>query len=181
MKGKSLYLPFGHAFEGVDSENELQTTTKIHFEYESCCGRHLAKMRRRAPLTSGKSMVRQIVLFTWRKYGISTNSTWRSSWWKNFHCTCCTCKSTAKEKILNMSTKTYWISKCVVLFSARFCPWKSKHIHQFIMEASNLEESDLKGMEVCSFGGTEMALPIDLIEQVNHGLARNNAKLSRFM
>ena len=54
MKGKSLYLPFGHAFEGVDSENELQTTTKIHFEYESCCGRHLAKMRRRAPLTSGK-------------------------------------------------------------------------------------------------------------------------------
>lgn len=33
------------------------------------------------------------------------------------------------------------------------------------MEASNLEESDLKGMEVCSFGGTEMALPIDLIEQ----------------
>ena len=64
MKGKSLYLPFGHAFEGVDSENELQTTTKIHFEYESCCGRHLAKMRRRAPLTSGKSMVGQIVLFT---------------------------------------------------------------------------------------------------------------------
>lgn len=80
MKGKSLYLPFGHAFEGVDSENELQTTTKIHFEYESCCGRHLAKMRRRASLTSGKSKVRQIVLFTWRKYGISTNSTWRSSW-----------------------------------------------------------------------------------------------------
>lgn len=101
--------------------------------------------------------------------------------WKNFHCTCCTCKSTAKEKILNMSTKTYWISKCVVLFSARFCPWKSKHIHRFIMEASNLEESDLKGMEVCSFGGTEMALPIDLIEQVNHGLVRYNAKLSRFM
>ena len=64
MKGKSLYLPFGHAFEGVDSENELQTTTKIHSEYESCCGRHLAKMRRRASLTSGKSMVRQIVLFT---------------------------------------------------------------------------------------------------------------------
>lgn len=49
------------------------------------------------------------------------------------------------------------------------------------MEASNLEESDLKGMEVCSFGGTEMALPIDLIEQVNHGLARYNAKLSIFM
>lgn len=49
------------------------------------------------------------------------------------------------------------------------------------MEASNLEESDLKGMEVCSFGGTEMALPIDLIEQVNHGLARNDAKFSRFM
>lgn len=48
------------------------------------------------------------------------------------------------------------------------------------MEASNLEESDLKGMEVCSFGGTEMALPIDLIEQVNHGLARNNAKFGRF-
>lgn len=45
------------------------------------------------------------------------------------------------------------------------------------MEASNLEESDLKGMEVCSFGGTEMALPIDLIEQVNHGLARYNAYL----
>ena len=64
MKGKSLYLPFGHAFEGVDSENELQTTIKIHFEYESCCGRHLAKMRRQALLTSGKSMVRQIVLFT---------------------------------------------------------------------------------------------------------------------
>lgn len=49
------------------------------------------------------------------------------------------------------------------------------------MEASNLEESDLKGMEVCSFGGTEMALPIDLIEQVNHGLARNNAKFGRFL
>lgn len=65
MKGKSLYLPFGHAFEGVDSENELQTTTKIHFEYENRCGRHLAKMTRRALLTSGKSMVRQIiVLFT---------------------------------------------------------------------------------------------------------------------
>ena len=80
MKGKSLYLPFGHAFEGVGSENELQTTTKIHFEYESRCGRHLAKMRRRALLTSGKSMVRQIVLFTWRMYEISTNSTWRSSW-----------------------------------------------------------------------------------------------------
>ena len=32
MRGKSLYLPFGHAFEGVDSDNELQTTTKIHFE-----------------------------------------------------------------------------------------------------------------------------------------------------
>ena len=64
MKGKSLYLPFGHAFEGVDSENELQITTKIHFEYESCCGRHLAKMRQQALLTSGKSMVRQIVLFT---------------------------------------------------------------------------------------------------------------------
>lgn len=35
----------------------------------------------------------------------------------------------------------------------------------FSMEASNLEESDLKGMEVCNFGGTEMALPLDLIEQ----------------
>lgn len=35
------------------------------------------------------------------------------------------------------------------------------------MEAANLEESDLKGMEVCNFGGTELALPIDLIEQVN--------------
>lgn len=33
------------------------------------------------------------------------------------------------------------------------------------MEAANLEESDLKGMEVCNFGGTELALPIDLIEQ----------------
>lgn len=79
MKGKSRYLPFGHAFEGDDSENELQTTTKIQFEYDSC-GRHLAKMRRRALLTSGKSMVRQIVSFTWVEYGISTNSTWRSSW-----------------------------------------------------------------------------------------------------
>lgn len=79
MKGKSPYLPFGHAFEGVHGENELQTTTRIHFKYDSC-GRHLAKMRRRALLSSGKSMVRQIVLFTWRTYGISTNSIWRSSW-----------------------------------------------------------------------------------------------------
>ena len=79
MKGKSLYLPFGHAFDGVDSENELQTTTKIHFEFESC-GRHLVKMRRRALLTSGKSMARQIVMFTLRGYvWKSTNSTWRSS------------------------------------------------------------------------------------------------------
>lgn len=68
MKGKSLYLPFGHAFDGVDSENELQTTTKTHFEFESC-GRHLVKMRRRDLLTSGKSMARQIVMFTLRMYG----------------------------------------------------------------------------------------------------------------
>ena len=33
------------------------------------------------------------------------------------------------------------------------------------MEAS-LEEGDLKGMEVCNFGGTEVALPLVLIEQV---------------
>ncbi|XP_068687328.1 nuclear factor related to kappa-B-binding protein-like [Montipora foliosa] len=33
------------------------------------------------------------------------------------------------------------------------------------MDPSNLEESDLTGMEVCNFGGTEIALPIDLIEQ----------------
>ena len=35
------------------------------------------------------------------------------------------------------------------------------------MDPANLEESDLKGMEVCNLGGTEMALPLDLIEQVN--------------
>ena len=35
------------------------------------------------------------------------------------------------------------------------------------MDPVNLEESDLKGMEVCNFAGTELALPIDLIEQVN--------------
>lgn len=34
------------------------------------------------------------------------------------------------------------------------------------MEASSLEESDLKGMEVCNFRGTEIALPLELIEQV---------------
>lgn len=33
------------------------------------------------------------------------------------------------------------------------------------MEASSLEESDLKGMEVCNFSGTEVALPLELIEQ----------------
>lgn len=33
------------------------------------------------------------------------------------------------------------------------------------MDPVNLEESDLKGMEVCNFAGTELALPIDLIEQ----------------
>lgn len=33
------------------------------------------------------------------------------------------------------------------------------------MEATSLEESDLKGMEVCNFGGTEIALPLELIEQ----------------
>ncbi|XP_078379706.1 nuclear factor related to kappa-B-binding protein-like isoform X2 [Oculina patagonica] len=33
------------------------------------------------------------------------------------------------------------------------------------MEASSLEESDLKGMEVCNFRGTEIALPLELIEQ----------------
>ena len=42
----------------------------------------------------------------------------------------------------------------------------------FSMEASNLEESDLKGMEVCNFGGTEMALPLDLIEQVNQSYCK---------
>lgn len=36
------------------------------------------------------------------------------------------------------------------------------------MDPANLEESDLKGMEVCNLGGTEMALPLDLIEQVNN-------------
>ena len=36
------------------------------------------------------------------------------------------------------------------------------------MDPSNLEESDLTGLEVCNFGGTEIALPIDLIEQVKH-------------
>ena len=35
------------------------------------------------------------------------------------------------------------------------------------MEASSLEESDLKGMEVCNFRGTEVALPLELIEQVS--------------
>lgn len=35
------------------------------------------------------------------------------------------------------------------------------------MEATSLEESDLKGMEVCNFGGTEIALPLELIEQVS--------------
>ena len=38
---------------------------------------------------------------------------------------------------------------------------------RFIMEASSLEESDLKGMEVCNFCGTEVALPLELIEQVS--------------
>ncbi|KAJ7381339.1 hypothetical protein OS493_001464 [Desmophyllum pertusum] len=33
------------------------------------------------------------------------------------------------------------------------------------MEASSLEESDLKGMEVCNFDGIEIALPLELIEQ----------------
>ena len=37
-----------------------------------------------------------------------------------------------------------------------------------MMEASSLEESDLKGMEVCNFRGTEIALPLELIEQVFH-------------
>ena len=38
---------------------------------------------------------------------------------------------------------------------------------RFMMEASSLEESDLKGMEVCNFSGTEVALPLELIEQVS--------------
>jgi len=38
---------------------------------------------------------------------------------------------------------------------------------RFMMEASSLEESDLKGMEVCNFRGTEVALPLELIEQVS--------------
>ena len=38
---------------------------------------------------------------------------------------------------------------------------------RFMMEASSLEESDLKGMEVCNFCGTEVALPLELIEQVS--------------
>ncbi|XP_029198013.2 nuclear factor related to kappa-B-binding protein-like isoform X1 [Acropora muricata] len=33
------------------------------------------------------------------------------------------------------------------------------------MDPVNLEESDLRGMEVCNFAGTELALPIDLIEE----------------
>lgn len=35
------------------------------------------------------------------------------------------------------------------------------------MDPVNLEENDLRGMEVCNFAGTELALPIDLIEEVN--------------
>ena len=43
---------------------------------------------------------------------------------------------------------------------------KESNKQRFMMEASSLEESDLKGMEVCNFGGTEVALPLELIEQV---------------
>ena len=43
---------------------------------------------------------------------------------------------------------------------------KGSEKQRLMMEASSLEESDLKGMEVCNFGGTETALPLELIEQV---------------
>ena len=51
---------------------------------------------------------------------------------------------------------------------------------RFMMEASSLEESDLKGMEVCNFRGTEVALPLELIEQVSLFNYRLNAERSVF-
>lgn len=44
---------------------------------------------------------------------------------------------------------------------------KESNKQRFMMEASSLEENDLKGMEVCNFRGTEVALPLELIEQVS--------------